>query len=42
MKKAADAPKVIKPQAPAPRKQNQSALDRLKKTGRASELVNFL
>lgn len=42
MKKATDAPKVIKPQAPAPRKQNQSALDRLKKTGRASELINFL
>ena len=42
MKKANDAPRVMKPQAPAPRKQNQSALDRLKKTGRASELVNFL
>jgi len=42
MKKVAEAPKVIKPQAPAPRKENQSAAERLKKTGRASELINFL
>lgn len=42
LQKVAEAPKVIKPAAPQPRKQNQSALDRLKKTGRPSELVNFL
>ena len=42
MKKVAEAPKVIKPQAPAPRRENQSAAERLKKTGRASELINFL
>jgi hypothetical protein len=42
MQKVADAPKVIKPSAPAPKKQNASALDRLKKTGRAEELMNFL
>lgn len=42
LQKVTDAPKVIKPSAPQPRKTNQSALDRLKKTGRASELVNFL
>jgi hypothetical protein len=42
MQKVAEAPKVIKPAAPQPRKENQSALERLKKTGRPSELVNFL
>jgi hypothetical protein len=42
LQKVAEAPKVIKPAAPQPRKQNQSALDRLQKTGRPSELVNFL
>lgn len=42
LKKAADAPKAIKPQAPQPRKENQSAAERLRKTGRASELINFL
>lgn len=42
MQKVVEAPKVIKPAAPQPKKQNQSALERLKKTGRASELVNFL
>jgi hypothetical protein len=42
MQKVAEAPKVIKPAAPQPKKPNQSALDRLKKTGRADELVNFL
>lgn len=42
MKKVAEAPKVIRPQAPAPKRENQSAADRLRKTGRASELINFL
>lgn len=42
MQKVVEAPKVIKPAAPQPKKQNQAALDRLKTTGRASELVNFL
>ena len=42
LKKAPEAPKAIKPQAPAPKKENQSALDRLKKTGRATELINLL
>lgn len=42
LQKVAEAPKVIKPAAPQPRKQNQAAADRLKKTGRAEELVNFL
>lgn len=42
LKKSPEAPKAIKPQAPAPKKENQSALDRLKKTGRATELINFL
>ncbi len=42
MKKVAEAPRVVKPQAPLPRRENQSALDRLQKTGRAEHLVNFL
>ena len=42
LQKVAEAPKVIKPAAPQPKKPNQSALERLKKTGRPSELVNFL
>lgn len=42
LQKVADAPKVIKPAAPQPKRDNQAALDRLKRTGRASELVNFL
>jgi hypothetical protein len=42
MKKVAEAPKVIKPQAPMPKRENKSAADRLRTTGRASELINFL
>ena len=42
LQKVAEAPKVIKPAAPQPKKPNQSALERLKKSGRPSELVNFL
>mgnify|MGYP000983901715 CR=1 FL=1 len=43
MQRATQAPqKVIKPSAPMPRKENQAALDRLKKTGRAEELIHFL
>lgn len=42
MAKVAEAPRVIKPAAPQPRKTNQASLERLKSTGRASELINFL
>jgi hypothetical protein len=44
MKKGAQAPAAVKPSAPTPvrQRQNQAALDRLKTTGRASELINFL
>jgi hypothetical protein len=44
MKKIAEAPRAIKPRAPTPirQQQNKAALDRLKTTGRASELVKFL
>lgn len=42
MKKVAEAPKVIRPQAPAPKRENKSAAERLRNTGRASELINFL
>lgn len=42
LQKVTEAPKVVKPAAPQPKRTNQSALDRLKKTGRPSELVNFL
>lgn len=42
VKKVVEAPKVLKPSAPQPRQQNKAALDRLQKTGRASELINFL
>jgi hypothetical protein len=42
MQKVAEAPKVLKPAAPQPRKTNQAALDRLKKNGRAEDLVSFL
>lgn len=38
----AEAPKVIKPSAPQPVRQNQAAMDRLKKTGRAENLIDFL
>lgn len=40
--KLAEAPKVIKPAAPQPPRQNQAALDRLKKTGRPEHLIDFL
>ncbi len=42
MQKVTDAPKVLKPSAPQPKKTNQSALERLRKSGRASDLVSFL
>lgn len=43
LQKVAEAPKVIKPQAAQPKpKQNQAALDRLKKNGRIEDLANFL
>lgn len=44
MQKVAEAPKVIKPMAPATPKaqRNQAAYDRLKSTGRAEELTKFL
>jgi len=44
MKKVAQAPAAVKPSAPTPAKQrqNQSALERLKTTGRAENLISFL
>lgn len=42
LQKVADAPRVVKPAAPQPKRENQSSIDRLRKTGRAEELVNFL
>lgn len=42
LQKVTEAPKVVKPAAPQPKRNNQSALERLQKTGRAAELVNFL
>lgn len=42
MAKVAEAPRVIRPAAPQPKKTNQAAMERLRTTGRASELVNFL
>lgn len=44
MKKVAQAPVAVKPSAPTPirQRQNQAALERLKATGRPSELIKFL
>jgi hypothetical protein len=42
MQKVAEAPKVLKPSAPQPKKSNQAALERLKKNGRADDLMSFL
>lgn len=42
MQKVVDVPRAIKPQAPLPKRENQSALDRLKSTGRPMELMKFL
>lgn len=42
LQKVAQAPKVIKAVASQPKPQNQAAADRLKKTGRPQELINFL
>jgi uncharacterized phage infection (PIP) family protein YhgE len=43
MKKVAQAPQAIKPQAAPPRvQQNKSALDRLKQSGRPEDLMKFL
>jgi hypothetical protein len=42
LQKVAEAPKVIKPAAPQPKKTNQAAADRLKKFGRSEDLVSFL
>ena len=42
MKKVAEAPRAIRPQAPQPRTDNQAALDRLRKTGRYEHLTAFL
>ena len=42
LKKVAEAPKVARPQAPAPKRENQAAFDRLKKSGRAEDLTAFL
>lgn len=42
MQRVVEAPKVIRPAAPQPKKSNQAALQRLQTTGRASDLVAFL
>ncbi|MDO9313392.1 MAG: hypothetical protein Q7T97_02465 [Burkholderiaceae bacterium] len=44
MKKANEAPKPVRPVAPTPKRiqDNRAATDRLRKTGRAEELINFL
>jgi len=44
MQKANEAPKASRPVAPTPKRvqENRSAADRLRKTGRAEELINFL
>lgn len=42
MQKVVEAPKVIRPAAPQPKKSNQAALQRLQQSGRASDLVAFL
>lgn len=44
MQKANEAPKAIRPVAPTPKRtqENRSAADRLRKTGRAEHLIDFL
>lgn len=42
MKKVAEAPRAVKPQAARPRMQNQEALQRLKKYGRGEDLIKLL
>jgi hypothetical protein len=42
LQKVTEAPKVIRPAAPQPKKPNQSASDRLRKFGRAEDLASFL
>lgn len=42
MQRVATAAPAIKPQAAQPKRQNQAALDRLKKNGRAEDLAAFL
>lgn len=42
LKKVAAAPKVIRPAAPQPKKTNQAALERLKKSGRGEDFMKFL
>jgi hypothetical protein len=42
MQKVADAPKVLKPSAPQPKKTNQSAIERLKKFGRVEDFASLL
>lgn len=42
MQKVVDAPRVVKPNAPQPRQENKSALDRLRKSGRAEDLASLL
>lgn len=42
LKKVAAAPKVIRPAAPQPKKQNQAALDRLRQSGRGEDFMKFL
>lgn len=42
MQRVAQATPAIKPQAAQPKRQNQAALERLKKNGRAEDLASFL
>lgn len=43
LQKVVEAPKVLKPSAPQPKpRENQAALDRLRKSGRPSDLTAFL
>lgn len=42
MQKVSDAKPTVKPSAPQPKRENKSALERLKTTGRAEHLINFL
>jgi hypothetical protein len=42
MQKVTDAPRVVKPNAPQPRKSNQAAAERLRKSGRLEDLASLL
>lgn len=42
MQKVADAPRVVRPNAPQPKPQNKSAYERLRKSGRVEDLASLL